>query len=346
MDYNLQKQIIIKYFITLYGVVFIPAYTVIQILLMFDPLVAFVEKYLPSLLFIKSNIITFIVLGLILFCIVYATINHIISLGTKGVGCSFSRFLSYYFKRKYVKTLYYFHTEIYHLVYNTIKEFKNENFQDINNSHAKKSVEIFTQKMSEIIEKLTGVEFSITIKLFEEFEPNPHIIVAKNYILIPSKEEVEKRFNRDENSHLITGHKKNQIEGLYEFIKQNIDTDERKFSRNYAYDYVVSDTQHYWMSNDLKVQQQKKEFICSNHERMHCKSIAVFLISAPLNFSHNESQRLDKATKAVGLLIFDSPRTNVFIEKETKLLMGLMAHYLYEIINEIYNKIDETNKVK
>ena len=104
-----------------------------------------------------------------------------------------------------------------------------------------------------------------------------------------------------------------------------------KYIRNSAYDFAISSNVRYWMSNNLKFDLKQNKFRCSNDKwSTFYNSIVIFTIAPPTdNRPEEESQSI------IGLLIFDSLKSNVFTTRKCKLMMGLMAHMLYELFNII-----------
>ena len=82
------------------------------------------------------------------------------------------------------------------------------------------------------------------------------------------------------------------------------------------------------MSNNLKFDLKQNKFRCSNDKwSTFYNSIAIFTIAPPTdNRPEEESQSI------IGLLIFDSLKSNAFTTRKCKLMMGLMAHILYELL--------------
>lgn len=79
------------------------------------------------------------------------------------------------------------------------------------------------------------------------------------------------------------------------------------------------------MTNDLSVDQQRNTFYTSseNFPRDY-KSLAIFKIIPP-----------EKDVLPEGFIIFDSEKCGLFSEEICAQIMGLVAHFLYEIFFEI-----------
>ncbi len=86
-----------------------------------------------------------------------------------------------------------------------------------------------------------------------------------------------------------------------------------------------------WMSNDLDVEEQADNFHSSSEYRHLYKSLAVFLIKRPTLGEHD----VQVINEVEGLLTFDACKSNVFVEKECRQIMGFVAHCVFEIFKEI-----------
>ena len=99
------------------------------------------------------------------------------------------------------------------------------------------------------------------------------------------------------------------------------------YQKNSIFDYVLSTNNCSWISNDLRLDEKKGLFFSSSrYYKRKYKSLAVFGIIPPSNGRRNAIK---------GVLTFDSFNTRIFSEEECTMLMGLFAHHLYEILNEM-----------
>ncbi len=102
-----------------------------------------------------------------------------------------------------------------------------------------------------------------------------------------------------------------------------------QYKKNSIFDYVLTTRNPSWMSNDLEEDEKNRKFkTSSEYYKERYKSLAVFAIIPPGNANNPQN-----AIK--GLLTFDSHKTQVFCEEECTMLMGLMAHQLYELLESL-----------
>jgi hypothetical protein len=115
-------------------------------------------------------------------------------------------------------------------------------------------------------------------------------------------------------------------EAKYNEIKNSSD-----YQTNSIYNYLVTSKACYWISNDLMKDKKAKKFYTSskyfNVEHKY-NSLAAFAIIPPSEGNKDKDQTM-------GILQFDSIEKKVFSETECSKLMGLMAHYLNEILKTI-----------
>lgn len=185
----------------------------------------------------------------------------------------------------------------------------------------------------DIIRTLTGISFSINIKLFERLDnhasgsSNLDEAVLVTYERFPSIDE-KKSFQSDKpgrknnEKFLVEAWSNDNVEEIYKNCLKARDG----FRKNYAYDFVLGPSKHYWLSNNLKKDDKRKCFFSSskNYDQFY-NSLAVFLISPPLDHSLKPSKE-----ETFGLLIFDTIHSNVFDKELSRQLLGYFAHRFYE----------------
>lgn len=102
-----------------------------------------------------------------------------------------------------------------------------------------------------------------------------------------------------------------------------------QYKKNSIFDYVLTTNNPSWISNDLEADEKDSKFrTSSGYYKERYKSLAVFAIIPP--GAANSPQNAIK-----GLLTFDSHKTKVFCEEECTMLMGLMAHLLHELLENL-----------
>ena len=83
------------------------------------------------------------------------------------------------------------------------------------------------------------------------------------------------------------------------------------------------------MSNDLTIDKSRNAFYSSSPNcNNYYKALAAFAIKPP------QCDGVEDST-IKGIVTFDSPKTGVFSENECSLIMGLMAHILYDVLDNL-----------
>jgi hypothetical protein len=192
-------------------------------------------------------------------------------------------------------------------------------------------------KIQNCIKQCLGLDLSIHIKLFyndKDEQKGKEYMAAQTYgMRLPSRREfdlcksqlLQKRSN-DEIFN-IDKFETNLAKDICDKVKGIIKRDgEGKFKKNSAYDFALSETDHFWVSNDLRKHTEIGHFI-SNSARYdeYYNSLAVFII-APQNIS---LKRTD-TDNIYGLLVVDSNETNIFHKNMTRFFIGYFAHRLFD----------------
>ena len=99
------------------------------------------------------------------------------------------------------------------------------------------------------------------------------------------------------------------------------------FASNSIFNYLVATGKGNWLSNNLCRDEVDGIFHTSSENRELYNSLGVFLVKSP---DTNSSKSGIK-----GVLTFDSSKTNIFVEKECKLLMQFIAYCVYELLEDI-----------
>lgn len=170
------------------------------------------------------------------------------------------------------------------------------------------------------------LDLSISFYLSETDNNNT---VLSRCLFLQSLKEQSRGQNREQNyKYLIQPSARQSLEDFTlnasNYIRQH---PESSYMKNSIFDYVLTTNNPAWISNDLEVDEGNNRFYTSSrYYNERYKSMAVFAIIPPNN--HNNP---DNAIK--GLLTFDTCNTRLFSEEECTMLMGLMAHQLYELLD-------------
>ncbi len=292
---------------------------------------------------ILKKVSIFLFLLSILYVIYYFFFRKLsIKEGVNGVPVKFKyliRRCNPFALTKYLEYLHQFQHKHYENSLRILNSKENSPWTEVEKSHNKELLRI----CQKAIHALTGTEFSIHIKLFKSKTNNQLISgedsiynsVFETYTRLPSKAEFDKIINQfpaRSSDELFTIQKweRNTIEKLYEKVDLSIKTGNNGYKKNYAYDYVFGPTKHYWLSNNLTLDEKNKYFI-SNSENWnnYYNSLGVFIISCPLHKGGDDNIE----GNCVGLLIIDSHLKNVFQEKIIIEAMGYFAHRFFDYFN-------------
>lgn len=244
--------------------------------------------------------------------------------GTHGIECNFTNYYNYKIANRSKRILIKIHKSIYHEKYKVIKEIEENSYKQKND--IKKSVISLLESYRNALNDTFNLDLSIEIKLVKSKGTDK---ILQPYLFVPSSKELEIGDRRQKNYFL----KALDSDDITDYVKKSQKYAKKKgsdeFLTNSAFDFVLSSTTTYWMSNDLEADTSKGLFFTSSDNlTSHYKSMAVFAIIPPAKAGETNLP-ID------GLLIFDTIETGVFSEIECKLMMGYMAHCIYEIFNKL-----------
>lgn len=299
---------------------------------------------LTNWLGINMNMAASIRLGLfvIAFIIVMISLYHLfkmmnqklIEAGTHDISCAIIPYLRYKTHHKVITLLRIMHCDLYHLLarskYEIIRK-KRQRPQDQQNNplsanEARTELSQLLSSFHTILYNLFKLDLSVSLYLTEMEGENTFLTRC---LFLQSQKEQNRGQNRQQNYKYIIQNCNGQDLSDYalnadHYIRQNPNS---QYKKNSIFDYVLTTTTPSWMSNDLNIDETKREFYSSSqYYKERYNSLAVFAIIPPGNVNNPQN-----AIK--GLLTFDSRKTNVFCEEECTMLMGLMAHQLYELLD-------------
>ncbi|WP_455613366.1 hypothetical protein [Bacteroides congonensis] len=204
------------------------------------------------------------------------------------------------------------------------------------------AIEEYLSLCNDIIYRLIGADCSVNVKLINSKLENEYFEATtyKRYTSETEKKNCESP-RLSEGKFKIKFHEGVSWSKSISCVKNDIENANAKenYIRNSAYDYVISSNIRYWMSNNLQLDLKQNKFLCSNDNwETFYNSIAVFTIAPPTDNKPGE-----ECQNIIGLLIFDSLKSHAFINRKCKLMMGLMAHMLYELFNIIEQNKEKKN---
>ena len=253
--------------------------------------------------------------------------------GTHKIPCAFVPYLRYKACYKIIALLRIMHCDLYHILAEAKKEIlrkKQQRPQDQRNnplsaSEARTELSQLLSSFHAIVYNLFKLDLSVSLYLSEMEGENT---VLTRCLFLQSRREQNRGQNRQLNYKYIINNCNSQDVSDYAaeaelYTRHNRGT---HYKKNSIFDYVLTSSNPSWTSNDLIIDEKNKKFYSSSeYYKQRYNSLAVFAIIPPSNANNPHN-----AIK--GLLTFDSQKTNVFCEEECTLLMGLMAHHLYELL--------------
>ena len=284
------------------------------------------EKYLLTINIVCIIFALFCSTYIIYVILAFLVRNRLKKCGTHEIPCELYNYAYYKLLNHNRKILNAFHRDMYHRVHDIRKSIKEKRITkrvDISDE-MDKLLRIFHATLFDVFH----LDVSISVKLIEKKDDK---VLLKSYKFFSSREERNNPLTRNvENIYLLAKDSSRDL-SVYALKAReyNHDHGNREYKRNNIYDYILSTSNNSWMSNDLSLDEQNNLFFTSsdNYSGFY-KSLAAFAILPP-NCTDEMRNRIK------GVLTFDSSKTGVFSEQECNLMMGMMAHYLYEILEKL-----------
>ena len=279
--------------------------------------------------------ISSIVLGLVLFILLGILYNHkrIRAAGTRGIPCTLRQYRHFRKKNKTEGLLNAIHRDLYHCTHSIKKNIKRMRAQNPTCIQSIKDVPEMNrllQLFQTTLYDLFNIDASISIYRTGETEDKRKVLIRDMF----AKNNDERKMSngrRQDNIYLIAKEPEESIKDLTKKAKRYSDKNGRgTYHKNSAFDFILSNPYNSWLSNDLAVDSDNKEFFTSSYNYGdYYKSLAAFVILPP---DCNDNR--DDLIK--GILTFDTMKTGMFLETECVAIMGLMAH----LVNEIYDSLN------
>lgn len=240
--------------------------------------------------------------------------------GTHGIPCQVEYLYFYKVLNRSKWILLRMHKYTYHETYNIRRQIVLNHYTDKKNvfGEVKKLVTDFQHTLKSTF----NLDMTIGIKLVA---PLGRQKVLQTYLLVPSESEHEYINRKVLSNYLI---KKSDSEDVSDYVR-DIKKGNSKLPQNSAFNYVLSSSKNYWMSNDLTIDEEKELFASTScNYRKYYNSMAVFAICPPRPDGENN-------VPIRGVLTFDTTEKGTLSEKECKFMMGYFAHCLYEILKDL-----------
>lgn len=254
--------------------------------------------------------------------------------GTHGIPCALWPYCQYKLRNRHNTLLGYIHRKVYHpmvalkLKIGQLKQNRQEG-NHLNLSDIQVELETILQNFHGLLYEVFSIDVSISVFLLSKAE-NDSIVLnkaafqrSKNEGGMGTERESGKPYHIDKSDdHSI----ENYANRAKEYHTQN---GNGAFLKNSIFDFILSTNQHFWLSNNLIIDQGNNKFFSSSpNYHDYYNSLAAFAILPP-------SGTPEQHAAIKGIMTFDSHKKNIFSENECSLLMGLMAHLLYEILEEL-----------
>lgn len=279
--------------------------------------------------------ISSIVLGLVLFILLGILYNHkrIRAAGTRGIPCTLRQYRHFRKKNKTERLLNAIHRDLYHCTHSIKKNIKRMRAQNPSCIQSIKDVPEMNrllQLFQTTLYNLFNIDASISIYRTKETE-DKRMVLIRDMFVKNNDERIMSNGRRQDNIYLIAKEPTESIKDLTtkaeKYSKKN---GCGTYHKNSAFDFILSNPHNSWLSNDLAVDRDNKEFFTSSYNYgEYYKSLAAFVILPP---ECNDNR--DNLIK--GILTFDTMKTGMFLETECVTIMGLMAH----LVNEIYDSLN------
>lgn len=299
----------------------------------------------PSLLLISSVWAIFIVtLSFVIIYTVHWIVKHRFKVcGTHSIPCSLYSYYRARLKNKTKTALHAMHF-IYHSMYEQKQKIRNNRTNYNNIESIKESIiKPFLENARMALQSSLGFDVNISIKLFKICD-GKEILETYVYLIKSSDSENQRMIY---NNYILLIDTSESYANLGSCCRAAIDYDQKNGNEKYAinsiFNYLMIKKEATdWLSNDLDLDEKYENFYSSSKYRKLYRSLAVFVIKAPKSVLLNS----DESNSIKGLLTFDSEKSNLFVEKECREIMGFIAHCLYEIINETYICAETRKNIK
>lgn len=291
---------------------------------------------------VATSINTWVLIGgalLLLIALLYLynlTKGKLVEAGTHEIACAIIPFCRFKIQNRMNTVLRLLHCNLYHTLHDSKKtiqvqkQHRNENQRNnpLTLNDIKPQIVNLLRSFYDTLYNTFRLDLSISFYLSETEDNNT---VLTRCLFIQSLKEQNRGQNRQMNyKYIIQPSAQQSLEDFAfnanNFIRQHPDS---IYLKNSIFDYVLTTNNPSWISNDLRIDEANGRFYTSSrYYKQRYKSMAIFAIIPPNNINN-------PANAIKGLLTFDSHNTRLFSEEECTMLMGLMAHQLYELLDSL-----------
>lgn len=262
--------------------------------------------------------------------------SKLIDAGTHEIACAIVPYVRFKIINKTNKLLKLLHSHVYHVYANSktsivsLKRQRNQNRQNtpLPINDVKPQISNLLREFYRILYETFQLDLSISFYLSER--ENGNTVLTRCLFIQSLKEQNWGEMRQMNRKYIIQANEEQSLKSYVldakEYVRHHPNS---SYKKNSVFDYVLTTNNASWMSNDLRIDEKNDFFYSTSRYYKHrYKSMAVFAIVPPDN-GNNPNNPIK------GLLTFDSFRTRLFSEKECTMLMGLMAHQLYELLDSL-----------
>lgn len=277
-----------------------------------------------------------VLLLLWVFYLLYKMIkDKLIETGTHGIACEIVPYYRFKIKNRMNTMLRLLHCNLYHTLLDSVKNINAQKRQRNNQHNNPLTLNDIRPQIIELLRNFHRTLYDVfrldlSISFYLSGTENNNTVLSR-CLFIQSLKEQNRGQNRLQNyKYIILPSAQHSLEDFASnasnYVRQNPNS---AYLKNSIFDYVLTTNNPSWISNDLRIDEASGRFYTSSqYYRQRYKSMAVFAIIPPNNGNN-------PANAIKGLLTFDSRNTRLFSEEECTMLMGLMAHQLYELLDSI-----------
>lgn len=256
--------------------------------------------------------------------------------GTHEIAIAIIPYFRYKVPNKNNTLLRALHSDLYHEVINTqnhIMEYKRQRRPEQQNlpigiNEVAPHMQTLMRVFHSVLYEVSHLDMSINVYLTGAEDGNT---ILTRSLFLRSKKEQNRGEQRQMNQKYIIHNCNNQNLNAFAINAKSycVQNPNSNYLKNNIFDFILTTDNSSWLSNDLRIDEDNGDFFSSSscYKRKY-KFLAAFAIIPPSNGNN-------RANPIKGVLTFDTHNTRLFSEEECVMLMGLMAHQLYEVLRSL-----------
>ena len=289
-------------------------------------------KLINGYMLLASIVLTGILLGswLVMYCIK----DELKRVGNHGIPCAIWPYIHYKLRNKNHTLLTLIHHGLYHECFSIKQTIKDLKAHRTNNVPLR--ISDIAPQIGELLQNFHNLLYNtfhidLSISIFTITESDQHRPILSKVAFHRSKAEAAKTGQRSAGVPYLVGYNNDQAETNYSNRAREYHTahGNAEYLKNSVFDHILSTHDHSWISNDIVLDGVNNLYFSSSpNTGRYYRSFAAFAILPP-NCLANQHAAIK------GIIAFDSPKTNIFSHDECSFVMGLMAHIVYDILDEL-----------